>query len=91
MYTHLLNLYKFDCFLAEALCVFQVMTPFNHSEFIGNLIDLVKKNVTSMSRIDDAVAKILRVKFTMGLFENPLADLSFVSHLVSQVYFLIYA
>ncbi|RVW58365.1 Beta-glucosidase BoGH3B [Vitis vinifera] len=42
-----------------------VMTPFNHSEFIGNLTDLVKKNVISMSRIDDAVARILRVKFTM--------------------------
>ncbi|XP_034688735.1 beta-glucosidase BoGH3B-like [Vitis riparia] len=63
-----------------------VMTPFNHSEFIGSLTDLVKKNVTSMSRIDDAVARILRVKFTMGLFENPLADLSFVSHLGSQAH-----
>ena len=67
------------------------MTPFNHSEFIGNLTDLVKKNVISMSRIDDAVARILRVKFTMGLFESPFTDLSFVSHLGSQVYFLIYA
>ncbi|CBI24414.3 unnamed protein product, partial [Vitis vinifera] len=63
-----------------------VMTPFNHSEFIGNLTDLVKKNVISMSRIDDAVARILRVKFTMGLFESPFTDLSFVSHLGSQAH-----
>ncbi|KAJ9698946.1 hypothetical protein PVL29_007829 [Vitis rotundifolia] len=63
-----------------------VMTPFNHSEFIDTLTNLVKKNVTSMSRIDDAVARILRVKFTMGLFENPLADLSFISHLGSQAH-----
>ncbi|KAG6383080.1 hypothetical protein SASPL_157179 [Salvia splendens] len=40
------------------------------------LIDLqVKSNNIPMSRIDDAVLRILRVKFTMGLFENPLADL----------------
>uniref|UniRef100_A0A453FM53 beta-glucosidase n=1 Tax=Aegilops tauschii subsp. strangulata TaxID=200361 RepID=A0A453FM53_AEGTS len=39
------------------------------------------KRIISMSRIDDAVSRILRVKFTMGLFENPLADLSFADQL----------
>lgn len=29
-----------------------------------------------MSRIDDAVSRILRVKFQMGLFEKPFADKS---------------
>jgi beta-glucosidase len=37
-----------------------------------------------MSRIDDAVRRILRVKFTMGLFEHPLADYSLVKQLGSQ-------
>ena len=68
--------------------IFQVMIPFKYREFIDTLTDLVKKKVIPMSRIDDAVSRILRVKFTMGLFENPLADLSFIGHLGSQVYFL---
>ncbi|CDP15624.1 unnamed protein product [Coffea canephora] len=61
-----------------------VMLPENFTEFIDDLTSLVKKNVIPMSRIDDAVKRILRVKFTMGLFENPLADLSLVNQLGSQ-------
>lgn len=69
------------------------MVPYNYTEFIGDLALLVKKNVIPVSRIDDAVSRILRVKFTMGLFENPMADLSLANHLGSQVsffFFLIY-
>ncbi|PHT46468.1 hypothetical protein CQW23_15626 [Capsicum baccatum] len=61
-----------------------VMVPNNYTEFIDTLTQLVKDNVIPMSRIDDAVKRILRVKFTMGLFENPLADLSLVNQLGSQ-------
>lgn len=61
------------------------MVPFNHSAFINDLTDLVKNNVVTMDRIDDAVGRILLVKFSMGLFENPLADLSLVNELGSQV------
>jgi beta-glucosidase-like glycosyl hydrolase len=52
------------------------MVPFNFTEFIDDLTFQVKNNIIPISRIDDAVARILRVKFTMGLFENPIADLS---------------
>jgi len=38
-----------------------------------------------MARIDDAVRRILRVKFTMGLFENPMADYTLVDQVGSQV------
>ena len=38
-----------------------------------------------MSRIDDEGRRILRVKFIMGLFENPMADYSMVDELGSQV------
>lgn len=38
-----------------------------------------------MSRIDDAVKRILRVKFVAGLFENPIADYSLVDQVGSQV------
>lgn len=65
--------------------VSQVMIPFNLTEFIDDLTDLVKNNVITMDRIDDAVGRILLVKFSMGLFENPLADLSLVNELGSQV------
>ncbi|KAF3684902.1 putative lysosomal beta glucosidase-like [Capsicum annuum] len=61
-----------------------VMVPTNYTEFIDTLTQLVKDSVIPMSRIDDAVKRILRVKFTMGLFENPLADLSLVNQLGSQ-------
>ncbi|KAH9769279.1 glycosyl hydrolase family protein [Citrus sinensis] len=63
-----------------------VMIPFNLTEFIDDLTDLVKNNVITMDRIDDAVGRILLVKFSMGLFENPLADLSLVNELGSQAH-----
>ncbi|KAJ6796710.1 Uncharacterized protein M6B38_219875 [Iris pallida] len=58
-----------------------IMVPYNYTDFIDELTDLVKKNFVKMSRIDDAVRRILRVKFVMGLFENPIADLSFADQL----------
>uniref|UniRef100_A0A0D9V6A2 beta-glucosidase n=1 Tax=Leersia perrieri TaxID=77586 RepID=A0A0D9V6A2_9ORYZ len=58
-----------------------VMVPYHYTDYINNVTSLVKKGVISMSRIDDAVRRILRVKFTMGLFESPLADLSFSDQL----------
>ncbi|KAI4984879.1 hypothetical protein ZWY2020_017509 [Hordeum vulgare] len=61
-----------------------VMVPFNYTEFIDDLTYQVKNNIIPMSRIDDAVYRILRVKFTMGLFENPFADPSLAGELGSQ-------
>ncbi|KAM4091360.1 hypothetical protein ACJW30_09G130600 [Castanea mollissima] len=61
-----------------------VMVPYNYTEFIDGLTSQVKNRIIPMSRIDDAVKRILRVKFVMGLFENPLADFSLVNQLGSQ-------
>lgn len=61
-----------------------VMVPYNFTDFIDDLTTQVKNKVIPMTRIDDAVRRILRVKFTMGLFENPMADLSFVDELGKQ-------
>ncbi|WCJ43604.1 Glycosyl hydrolase family protein [Euphorbia peplus] len=61
-----------------------IMVPYNYTEFIDGLTLLVKNSYIPMSRIDDAVERILRVKFTMGLFENPYADDSLVNQLGSQ-------
>ncbi|KAL2239257.1 lysosomal beta glucosidase-like [Sesamum indicum] len=63
-----------------------VMVPYNHTEFSSILVSHVKNNLIPMSRIDDAVRRILRIKFTMGLFENPMADYSRADKLGSQVH-----
>lgn len=61
------------------------MIPNNYTDFIDGLTFLVKSNFIPISRIDDAVKRILRVKFIMGLFENPIADYSIVKYLGSKV------
>ncbi|GJN23311.1 hypothetical protein PR202_gb10948 [Eleusine coracana subsp. coracana] len=61
-----------------------IMAPSKFTEFIDGLTSLVQNKVIPMSRIDDAVYRILRVKFTMGLFENPFADLSLAGELGKQ-------
>ena len=61
------------------------MVPFAYTEFIDGLTTKVTNNIIPMSRIDDAVYRILRVKFTMGLFENPYADPSLAGELGKQV------
>lgn len=63
-----------------------VMLPFNHTEFIEIMTDHVANNRIPMSRIDDAVRRILRVKYAMGLFEQPLAEQSLADQLGSQVH-----
>ncbi|MGH7950768.1 MAG: glycoside hydrolase family 3 protein [Limisphaerales bacterium] len=46
----------------------------NYVEFINDLKSLVAEGKVSQTRIDDAVRRILRIKFQMGLFENPYTD-----------------
>lgn len=67
------------------LSCLQIMVPYNFTEFIDDLTYQVKKSIIPMSRIDDAVKRILRVKFVMGLFENPMADNGLANQLGSKV------
>ncbi|MCU1233879.1 MAG: glycoside hydrolase, family 3 domain protein [Candidatus Solibacter sp.] len=56
-----------------------VMVPTRYKEFMTDLKALVAENRVPMSRIDDAVTRILRVKFAMGLMDpkrSQLADRS---------------
>jgi beta-glucosidase len=56
-----------------------VMVPEKFKEFYEALKDLAQKGEIPMSRIDDAVLRILRVKYAMGLMDakrSPLADRS---------------
>ncbi|CAL5354135.1 unnamed protein product [Camellia sinensis] len=63
-----------------------IMGIYSHTDFLDIVTSLVNKSIIPISRIDDAVMRILRVKFIMGLFENPLADLSMIDHLGSQAH-----
>lgn len=54
------------------------MVPFDYS-FAEILVKLVKENKVPMSRIDDAVGRILRVKYLLGIFENPYPSREFNS------------
>ena len=48
--------------------------PNNYPEFITKLKELVAEGKVSQARIDDAVRRILRVKFQLGLFESTATD-----------------
>lgn len=50
------------------------MVPEDYS-FYTDLIDLVQKGEVPMSRIDDAVSRILKMKFELNLFQNTVANL----------------
>lgn len=52
------------------------MVPFKYQQFTEDLTDLVESGEVPMARINDAVERILRVKFVAGLFEYPLTDRS---------------
>jgi len=51
------------------------MVPLDYS-FADLLVELVKEGAVPQSRIDEAVRRILLVKFELGLFENPMPDAS---------------
>jgi beta-glucosidase len=50
------------------------MVPQGYQRYLTVLQQAVEKGDISMERIDDAVLRILKVKFRLGLFERPFAD-----------------
>jgi beta-glucosidase len=56
----------------------------NWVEFINDLKELVAEGKIPEARIDDAVTRILRIKFQMGLFENPWTDPSLTAQIGSS-------
>jgi beta-glucosidase len=58
------------------------MVPSDYS-FSDDLIALVKDGAVPLSRIDEAVRRILRVKFELGLFENPMPNPALKSNFAS--------
>lgn len=51
------------------------MVPYETS-FCTYLKELVEESEVPMSRIDDAVARVLRLKYRLGLFDNPYWDIA---------------
>jgi beta-glucosidase len=52
------------------------MVPRNYRDFFDTLKELVNEGKVPMSRIDDAVTRILRVKFAMGLMDKNRSQLA---------------
>ena len=78
------NLYKRDFVAAdkkEAIVmainagIDMSMDPYD-ANFCTLLKEAVEEGLVPMSRIDDAVARILRLKYRLGLFENPTWDVT---------------
>ena len=53
-----------------------VMVPYDFRRFISTLTQAVGKGEVSTKRLDDAVRRILRVKFAFGLFDEPYGERS---------------
>ena len=51
------------------------MIPYDYKEFCTDLVALVKEGKVSQARIDDAVRRILRVKYELDLFNTPTTSL----------------
>jgi beta-glucosidase len=51
-----------------------IMVPDRYPAFIDGLTRAVKEGKVSSARVDDAVRRILTVKFELSLFERPFAD-----------------
>src|SRR5688572_29969322 len=50
------------------------MVPYDYVTFIETMKQAVTNGDIPESRVDEAVRRILRVKFALGLFENPMPD-----------------
>jgi beta-glucosidase len=50
------------------------MVPYDAAGFTHNLLDLVQAGKVPEPRIDEAVKRILTLKFELGLFEHPYVD-----------------
>jgi beta-glucosidase len=61
-------------------------SPTGAPDFIATLVGLVEDGTVPMSRIDDAVTRILTAKFELGLFEHPFTDRSRLDEIGSRAH-----
>ncbi len=62
------------------------MVPQNYQRFIQTLTEAVENGDVPVERIDDAVRRILTVKFKLGLFERPFGDGALLASVGSQTH-----
>lgn len=53
------------------------MVPYDYITFIDTMKTAVNNGDIPESRVDEAVRRILRVKFALGLFEHPMPDVKY--------------
>ncbi len=63
-----------------------VMTPYDGQRFITALTQAVEHGDVPPARIDDAVRRILTVKFELGLFERPFGEESLLPLIGSEAH-----
>ncbi len=56
------------------------MVPYDYVKFIETMKQAVDYGDIPESRVDEAVRRILRVKFALGLFESPMPDTKFQAY-----------
>lgn len=63
-----------------------VMVPTNYKTFISTLRNEITAGNIPMSRIDDAVTRILNAKFALGLFSQPYTDRTYTAQVGSDAH-----
>ncbi|MDD5492154.1 MAG: glycoside hydrolase family 3 protein, partial [bacterium] len=63
-----------------------IMMSGGYTTFITTLKELVQQGIISESRIDDAVRRILKVKYELGLFDNYFEDRNYLSGIGSSAH-----
>jgi len=62
------------------------MVPYDYVKFITTMKQAVNNGDIPLERVDDAVRRILRVKFALGLFEQPMPDPSYSQTVRSEAH-----
>lgn len=62
------------------------MVPYDPQRFIATLTRAVESGAVSEERINDAVRRILAVKFAMGIFEQPFAQTDLIAQIGSAAH-----
>ncbi len=62
------------------------MVPYEYGRFIDTLIDAVESGDVPLERVDDAVRRILMVKYELGLFDHPFSNESLLDQVGSEAH-----
>src|SRR2546421_8087160 len=78
--------YNYDVRTAINAGIDMVMVPDAYKTFISTLDTEIKAGNIPVSRIDDAVTRILTAKFAAGLFTQPKTDRRYTPHVGSAAH-----